>query len=159
MNIRLLITYLLIVGGLHSQSEVKRMFLHDKNKDIDFTRRYNSIALSFKSPLCCDDDTIYVNVLSDSIDVDLFTFNLFAYFPKNINPINSAMIINYQDGSDDLLYQIGFPDEDNYVEYYIISRNLTSIFTKKIKSITFRGIGTFKVKNKSFFTDFYNSIK
>lgn len=158
MKIKLIITLLLLANIASSQSDVKRMFLHDSTKNVDFTRRYNSTALSFKSPLCCDDDTIYVNVLSDSINVDRFTFNLFAYFPRNINPINSVMILEFTDGSNEILYQIRFPDEDNYVEYYLISNNLKFIISKKVKSITFRGIGTFKVKDKSFFIDFYKSI-
>lgn len=157
-TIKLLIISLLLVSGLYSQSNIRRMYLHDNTKNINFTRRYNSVSLSFKSPLCCDNDTIFVGVFSDSVDVNLFTFNLYTYFPKNINPINSAMIVNYTDGTNELLYQIGFPDEDNYTEYFVVNRKYDAIFTKKVKSITFRGIQTFKVKDKDFFVEFHKEL-
>lgn len=159
MKIKTLITSLLLVGSLYSQSDVKRMFLHDDVKNIDFTRRYSSYSLAFKSPLCCEGDTIWVSVFSDSVDVNWFTFNLYVYFPRNINPLNSTMVLEYTDGTNEILYQIGFPDENNYVEYYVITRMFESLFTKKVKNITFRGIQTFKVKDKTFFIDFHNKIK
>lgn len=159
MKIKSLITLLLLSINLYSQTEVKRMFLRDNKKNIDFTRRYSSYALTFKSPLCCDEDTIHVNVMSDSVDVDYITFNLFVYFPRNINPINSTMVLEYTDGTTDILYQISFPDEDNYVEYFIVGRVFEPIFNKKVKTITFRGIQSFKVKDKKFFINFYNQIK
>ena len=159
MKIKLTVILLFLVSCLHSQSDVRRIQSYDNNKKINFTQRYNEYVLAFKSPLCCDDDTIFVGIISDSIGVDLITFNPYAYFPKNINPINSTMILNYTDGTDEILYQIGFPDEDNYVAYFVVSRKFDAIFNKKVKSITFRGIGNFKVKDKTYFTDFYNQIK
>lgn len=159
MKIKTLITSLLLVGSLYSQSDVKRMFLHDDVKNVDFTRRYSEYSLAFKSPLCCEGDTIWVSVFSDSVDVNWFTFNLYVYFPRNINPLNSTMVLEYTDGTNEILYQIGFPDENNYVEYYVITRMFESLFTKKVKNITFRGIQTFKVKDKTFFIDFHNKIK
>lgn len=157
MKTKLSIILLFLVVSLYSQTEIKRMFLHDSTLNVDFTRRFSCCALTFKSPLCCDADTIYVNVMSDSVDVNKHTFNLFCYFPRNINPINSTMLLNYEDGTNEILYQPGFPDENNYVEYYVASRQWNYISTKKVKSITFRGVGTFKVKSKdkSFFIDFY----
>ena len=159
MKTKLFLFLLMLTSVLYSQNDVRRMFLHDTTKNVDFTRRYNSYALAFKSPLCCDNDTIWVSAMSDSVGVDKSTFNLFTYFPLNINPINSTMILNYTDGTDEILYQIGFPSENNYVEYFIVSRRYESIMSKKVKSITFRGIGTFKVKDKTFFSDFYKSLK
>lgn len=159
MKIKTLITSLLLVGSLYSQSDVKRMFLHDDVKNVDFTRRYSSYSLAFKSPLCCEGDTIWVSVFSDSVDVNWFTFNLYVYFPRNINPLNSTMVLEYTDGTNEILYQIGFPDENNYVEYYVVTRMFESLFTKKVKNITFRGIQTFKIKDKTFFIDFHNKIK
>ena len=160
MKLKLSIILLFLITSLYSQHDVKRMFLHDTTLNADFTRRFSCCALTFKSPLCCDADTIYVSVLSDSIDVDKYTFNLFCYFPRNINPINSTMLLNYTDGTNEILYQPGFPDENNYVEYYVASRQWNYISTKKVKSITFRGVSTFKVnpKDKTFFIDFYNKI-
>lgn len=145
----------MLVGSLHSQSDIKRIFLHDTVLNADFTRRYSCYSLAFKSPLCCDGDTIWVNVMSDSLNVGKRTLSLYAYFPRNINPINSAMLLNYTDGTNEILYQPGFPDENNYVEYWIATRQWNQISTKKVKSITFRGVGTFKVKDKSFFINFY----
>lgn len=159
MKTKLILIFLMLTSVLYSQNDIRRMFLHDTTKNINFTRRYNSYALAFKSPLCCDPDTIWVSTMSDSIDVNKTTFNLFTYFPLNINPINSTMILNYTDGTNEILYQIGFPSEQNYVEYYVVSRQYQSIFNKKVKSITFRGIGTFKVKDKLFFSDFCKSLK
>lgn len=150
----------MVVGSLHSQEGVKRMFLHDTTLNENFTRRFSCCALTFKSPLCCDADTIYVSILSDSIDMDRVNLRLFCYFPRNINPINSTMLLNYTDGTNEILYQPGFPDENNYVEYFIASRQWNYIATKKVKSITFRGVGTFKVnsKDKSFFINFYKKL-
>jgi hypothetical protein len=158
MKTKSLIAFLIFTGSLYSQKDVSRLFLRDSSLNANFTRIYSSYALTFKSPLCCDADTIYVNVLSDSIDIDKRTLHLFCYFPKNINPVNSTMLLNYEDGSNEILYPPGFPDENNYVEYYIASRQWNAIASKKVKSITFRGIGTFKVKDKSFFIDFYKKV-
>lgn len=148
----------MLASSLYSQDGVKRMFLHDTIQNIDFTRRYSAYALAFKSPLCCDGDTIWVSVMSDSVGVDRYTFNLYTYFPRNINPLNVAMIIDYTDKTNEILYQINFPTENNYAEYYLISRQFQAITTKKVKSIEFRGIGKFKVKDKSFFIDFYKKV-
>lgn len=160
MKIRSLIASLMLVGSLHSQEGVKRIFSHDTTLNENFTRRFSCYALTFKSPLCCDADTIYISVLSDSIDVNRVNLRLFCYFPKNINPINSTMLLNYTDGTNEILYQPGFPDENNYVEYYIAYRQWNTISFKKVKSITFRGLGTFKVKSrdKSFFINFYKKV-
>jgi len=156
MKLKLLILSLLITLTTLSQQQVKRLQLFDSLENKNFTRRYSSTALTFQSPLCCDPDTILVSVLSDSIDANRYTFHLFAYFPYNINPNNSTLLLNYEEGSPEILYQVGPPSENNYVEYFLVSQNYLSIFNKKVKSITFRGIGTFKLqsKDKSFFINF-----
>ena len=159
MKTKLLTLLLLLTTSLFSQDDIRRMTLHDNTLKTDFTRRFSNYALAFKSPLCCDGDTIFVSAMSDSVNVDLHTFRLFAYFPKNINPINSTMLLNYTDGTYEKLYQIGFPNEYNYVEYYVVSRMFDSLFNKKIKSITFVGIQTFKLKDKTFFIDFAKNLK
>ncbi len=160
MKTKLLILIVMLVSNLYSQEGVNRMFLHDSTIKENFTRRFSKCALTFKSPLCCDPDTIYVNILSDSIDMNRVNIRLFCYFPRNINPINSTMLLNYTDGTNEILYQPGFPDENNYVEYYIASRQWNYISNKKVKSITFRGVGTFKVdsRDKTFFMDFYKKV-
>lgn len=158
-TIKTIIVLLFLVCGLHSQNGLNRIHVKDSVQGIDFTRRYNSKALEFNSPLCCEEAIISVNVFSDSIDVGKSTWSLYTYFPLNINPINSTMLINYVDGNMDILYQKGFPDSDNYVEYYLVSKEYNFILNRKVKSITFRGIGTFKVEDKTFFIDFYNKIK
>lgn len=159
MKTKLLTILLLVTTCLYSQNDIRRMFLHDEVLKTDFTRRYNNYALAFKSPLCCEGDTIFISAMSDSVNLNLGSFHLFTYFPKNINPINSTMLLNYTDGTYEKLYQIGFPDKDNYVEYYVISRMFDSLFNKKVKSITFIGIQTFKVKDKTFFMDFAKKLK
>jgi len=159
MKIKLLIATLILATNLFSQDRVKRMSLHDSTEHVDFTRRWSANALVFDSPLCCNTDSIYISVLSDSVNLDRSTFNLYAYFPMNINPDKSVMILKYTDNTDEILYQINKPDEDNYVEYHIVSNQYRSIFNKKVESITLRGIGTFKLKDKSFFMDFYNLTK
>ena len=68
------------------------------------------------------------------------------------------MLLNYLDGTNEILYQPGYPDEDNYVQYWIATKQWNSIAIKKVKSITFRGIGTFKVKDQSFFINFYKKV-
>lgn len=160
MKTKLLILVTILVNSLYSQCEINRMFLHDTTLGENFTRRFSGQALTFKSPLCCDADTIYVSILSDSIDTDRINLRLFTYFPKNINPINSIMLLNYDDGTNEILYQIDSPNENNYVEYYIVSKQWYSLSYKKVKSITFRGIETFKLnsKDKSFFINFYKKI-
>ena len=159
MKIKSLIASIFLASSVYSQSNVKRIHVRDSADKIEFTRIYNAKALEFNSPLCCEEAIISVNAFSDSIDVDKHTFRLYVYFPLNINPINSTMLINYIDGNMDILYQKGFPDSDNYVEYYVISNEYNFILNRKVKSITFRGIGTFKVEDKTFFIDFYNKIK
>jgi len=158
-TIKTLVASLFLVGSLYSQSDIKRIHLHDDKKNIDFTRRYSEYSLAFKSPLCCEGDTILISIFSDSVNVVTTTFNLFVQFPKNINALNTTMILEYVDGTEDILYQITFPDSENCVQYFILNRLYQSITTKKVKRIVFRGIKTFKVKDKSFFIDFYNKIK
>jgi hypothetical protein len=155
MKITSLIAAVLLISTGYAQQKVERLFLRDSVEHTNFTRRYSSYALAFKSPLCCDPDTIYISVLSDSVDVDRQTFALFAYFPMNFNVLSSVMLLNYEDGTNEILYQPGFPDKNNYVEYLVTSKNYREIFNKRVKSITIRGIGTFKVKDRSFFINFH----
>jgi hypothetical protein len=157
--IKTLVASLLLVGSLYSQEGVKRISIRDSFNTIEFTRRYNDKAIEFNSPLCCEEAVISVNVLSDSIGLNKYTLGVYVYFPLNFNPINSTMLINYVDGNMDILYQREFPDSNNYVEYYLLSQEYNFILTRKVKSITFRGIGVFKVEDKTFFIDFYNKIK
>jgi hypothetical protein len=157
----LVILSILVISDLHSQIGIKRMLLHDSTLNSNFIRRYNDFNIHLPSPLCCDEEYIYVGVLSDSIDVDRITLNPYVYFPLNINPINSTMILTYDDGHTDIFYQNGFPTDDNYVEYRLISNVYKSLLTKEVKSITFRGIGIFKLKednDKKFFVDFYKAL-
>ena len=67
-GIKLLIIATALASNLYSQECVRRLFLRDSVLNANFTRRYNSCALAFKSPLCCDPDTIWVSVMSDSLD-------------------------------------------------------------------------------------------
>jgi hypothetical protein len=155
----ILIFLISLINNVYSQKDIKRIYLYDDKLDINFTRRYSEYSLGFKSPLCCEGDTIFVNVFSDSINVEKITFNLFVQFPKNINALNTTMILEYTDKTEDILYQITFPDSENCVQYFILNRLYQSITTKKVKRIVFRGIQSFKIKDKTFFIDFYNKIK
>lgn len=148
-----LLMSLMTMTSLYSQDAyIRRIRIHDSTANVTFTRRFSSEVLTFKSPLASN-DSIYLGIMSDSVDTNLKTLNLYSYFPRNINPINATIIFVYTDEMQDILIQRGFPDENNYVEYTFVGSSY-DVRYKKLKTIIIRDIGRFDVKNKSYVIKF-----
>lgn len=152
---KIILLFLLLSGICQSQI-VKRIPITDSVRGIDFTRRYKSSIMEFKSPLD-DGDYISVGILSDSLDSTFMTLNLFVYYPPQINPDKSTIILMYEDNSKDVLVPLNKPTEKNYVEYDFLI-NTFSIQKKEAKQIQFKGIQTYKIEERNFFKEFMKEI-
>lgn len=141
-------------------SSLSSQIIRDSNYDETLKRnvvvRYIDDALVFDSPLLSD-EKIYVNAKSDSLDGGLITFFIYIYFPKNINPKGLNIVIEYTDGTNDIFQQVRFDKIDNYTEYSAIN-NINNISSKKVKSITIRGVKKFNIDNKTYFVDFFKYL-
>lgn len=144
----------LIVSSLSSQ--IKRTTYYNETLKRNVVVRYNDYALVFDSPLLSD-EKIYVNAKSDSLDGGLITFFIYIYFPKNINPKGLNIVLEYADGTNDIFQQVRFDKEDNYTEYEAIG-NINNISSKKVKSITLRGVKKFNISDKTYFVDFFKYL-
>jgi hypothetical protein len=144
----------LIVSSLSSQ--IIRDSHYNKTLKRNVVVRYNDYALVFDSPLLSD-EKIYVNAKSDSLDGGLITFFIYIYFPKNINPKGLNIVLEYADGTNDIFQQVRFDKEDNYTEYEAIG-NINNISSKKVKSITLRGVKKFNISDKTYFLDFFKYL-
>lgn len=152
---KIILLFLLLSTICQSQI-VKRIPITDSVRGIDFTRRYKSSIIEFKSPLD-DGDYISVGILSDSLDSTFMTLNLFVYYPPQINPDKSTIILIYEDNSKDVLVPLNKPTEKNYVEYDFLI-NTFSIQKKEAKQIQFKGIQTYKIEERNFFKEFMKEI-
>ncbi len=145
----------LFIGGC-TFGQVERDVYYNNVTKKKVTTRYNSYALEFESPLN-KSDLILLNVKSDSISEKEITFNLFVYFPSNINPKGSNIVIGYEDGTTDIFYQNRFESEDNYTEYVAVD-NINNISKKKVAYVVFRGIAKCVNKDKTYFSTFFKYI-
>ena len=144
----------LTVSSLSSQ--IKRIFHYSDEFKRDISMRYNEYALVFDSPLLSN-EKIFVNAKSDSLDNGAISFSIYIYFPKNINPQGFDIVIGYKDGTSDIFQQYEFDAEDNYAEYYV-ARSIKDIASKKVKSITIRGVKKFNIDDETYFIDFFKHL-
>lgn len=118
-------------------------------------KRYNSKSLSFKNPLI--GDNIEMNVYSDSIDNKTITFALYVIYPKNINAKNNSILIQYVDGTQDMLLQTRYDDKDGYAEYEP-TVSINNLLFKKVDFLLIRGVSKYDKFDKTYFKDFLASI-
>lgn len=124
-------------------------------KQDSVVKRFITESIEIKNPLI--GDNILLSAYSDSIDSKTLTFIIYVYFPENINALDKNIVINYVDGTSDVLQQFIYDKNDGYAEYEFI-QNITNISTKKVDSILIRGVSKSKVSNKSYFIDFFASL-
>lgn len=136
--------------------QVERDVYYHSTFKKNVTTRYNSYALEFESPLN-KSDLILLNVKSDSLSTNEITFDIFVYFPSNINPKGSNIVIGYEDGTTDIFHQQRCDTEDNYTEYSAIG-GINNISKKKVAYVVFRGIAKCVNKDKTYFTNFFKYI-
>jgi hypothetical protein len=148
------ILFLLFGGCAFAQVEREASYHPIFKKNV--TTRYNAYALEFESPLN-KKDRILLNIKSDSLSTTEITFDIFVYFPSNINPKGSNIVIGYEDGTTDVFHQQRFDSEDNYTEYSSIG-GINNISKKKVAYVVFRGIAKCVNKDKTYFTNFFKYI-
>ncbi len=137
--------------------QVERMITTD-SKGKKTVTRYSSYVWSIQSPLN-PKEYVDLNIKSDSIDAKSITLDLFAYFPKNINPKGADMTIVYMDGTKDFFKQSVFVAKDNYVEYEP-TIGINNLEIKPIKSISIGKIITTEdsVEGEVYFTYFMSFL-
>jgi hypothetical protein len=118
-----------------SFAQVERIITLDKDGNEVVTRfSSHTWNIVFDSK-----EYIELNVKSDSLDSKTITLDLYAYFPKSINPKGADMIITYMDGTTDLLKQSKYNPKSNYAEYSP-TNGINNLVFKLVKSISIKNI-------------------
>jgi hypothetical protein len=156
MKTKLTIVFLLLTSIIYCQ-ELGRMTFMDSLNQKMIVREYKKEYMKFNSPINRY-DTLYVGVMADSVSTELLNLSLFGYFPENINLKGMMVIIEYQDGSEDVFKLISV-DETNYAVFGIMN-DLKNIYIKTPKKIKFRNFVNYNidVKHKNFFVDFFKKL-
>lgn len=150
-RIILLAVFIFLIGACHfTYGQVGRF---DKK---GVTCRYTESPLWLQSKLSTT-DTIFFNAMSDSIDSRTITFRMYAYFPKTISPKQSSVVVTFTDGTTDKFIPVKYSSTDNYVEYKA-SNDINNLLFKKVDYFVIENIGQYKLKNKSYFKDFLQSL-
>lgn len=137
-------------------SQVERMVSFDSVKNKEVITRYFSRALELKSPLFSK-EFISINAKSDSVDATAITFDIYVYFPKNINPKGANIVIGYSDGTTDTMQQTMYLLDENYAEYHPID-GINSLASKKVSYVLIRGIVKCDTKDKTYFSEFLSYL-
>lgn len=151
----LICVFILTLGGC-AFGQTQRMVTKDSKSAKEIVTKYPSEGLFFESPLSSK-EFIQLSAKSDSIGAGVITFNLYAYFPENINPKDAAIVIGYADGTNDVFQQSLFIKEENYAEY-TPNMDIRNISTKKVSYVVFRGIAKCINKDKTYFTEFFKYL-
>jgi len=148
--------FILLAAAMHCQ-ELGRMSFTDTVYNKTVVRKFKKEYMKFPSPIN-KKDTLYVGVMADSISPQLLSLSLFGYFPENLNLKGMIVIIEFQDGSEDV-FNLASVDETNYAVFGIIN-DLKSIYIKAPKKIKFRNLASYGIdsRQKDFFTDFFKKL-
>jgi hypothetical protein len=146
--------FLFLYGCAFAQIERTSHYSSEFKRNI--TTRFSSYVIELESPLSSK-ESIVINAKSDSLNNGKITFMLYAYFPKNINPKDAAIVLGYSDGTTDVLPQIVYDKDDNYTEYQLTS-GLNNISSKKVEYIVIRGVLKSINKDKTYFKDFISYL-
>lgn len=150
-----LILLIFLYGHTLTSQVISRMqYIDYDGKTV--VSRYKSESLILKSPLI-NKDTIFLNVVSDSIDDKTITFKIYVLYPPSLNPKGNDIVITYKDGTIDVFKQIRL-DKSNYAEY-LASFGINSIAYKPVKKILLRGIDSYDDIDKDYFKEFFYYIE
>jgi hypothetical protein len=152
---KFLILIFFIFNSLYSQV-VSRMQISDTLRGTEFTRRWKTEPLQFKSPLE-GSETIDLGIVSDSLDSGRITLSIFVYYPKRINPNGVSITIQYDDRTKDMLLPLGDGDSLNYVQYDFANSRF-SIHKKKVVKIKFSEISSYEIEYPDYFIQFIKEI-
>lgn len=120
------------------------------------TKRYTSNSLCFKSPLM-GGDTIFFNLMSDSLDEKTITFNAYVYYPSNIKVGEESIVIGYSNGRTSLFQKYSKATENNCVVYELIG-DINDFAKNKVSFVLFRGIAKYDKVDKNYFSDFFKNL-
>lgn len=128
----------------------------DRMEENGVVTRYSSNSLCFKSPLITK-DTIFFNLMSDSIDAKTITFNAYVYYPEKIKVGDDAIVVGFADGTQTVLQKYGFDKKTNCASYEVIG-DINSLVKNKVSFVLFRGIAKYDKFDKNYFSDFFKSL-
>lgn len=142
-----LVLIVFITNVLYTQN-ISRKKLDYSINGCDVYRRTNMEVLVFESP---DYGELTLTLYSDSACDMKRTLNLLVCYPSKINNLDIQLIIHYTDGIHEFVPN--FRDGQNCSVYYFLNK-LKFISDKKVKSMTFVGVGTFYLEEKNYFKNF-----
>lgn len=128
----------------------------ERIKDGIITKRFTSNSLCFKSPLISR-DTIFLNLMSDSLDSKTITFNAYVYYPSKINVGDESIIIGYDNGTQSILQKYNFDKKTNCASYELVG-DINSLINNKVSFVLFRGIAKYDKFDKNYFADFFKYL-
>jgi hypothetical protein len=118
--------------------------------------RYTSNSLCFKSPLITK-DTIFLNLMSDSIDAQTMTFHVYVYYPNKIKVGNESIVIGYDNGTQSILQKYRFDEASNCATYEVVG-DINNFVKSKVSFVLFRGIAKYDKFDKNYFSDFFKYL-
>jgi hypothetical protein len=119
-------------------------------------RRFTSNSLCFQIPLITK-DTIFLNLMSDSVDAKTITFNVYVYFPDKIKVGEESIVIGHTDGTQTILQRYAFNEETNCASYEIVG-DINKLVKGKPSFVLFRGIAKYDKFDKNYFSDFFKYL-
>lgn len=128
----------------------------DRINENGVTKRFTSNSLCFKSPLISK-DTIFLNLMSDSIDSKTITFNVYVYYPEKIKVGDDAIIIGFTDGTQSVLQKYAFDKSTNCASYEVVGE-INGLIKNKVSFVLFRGIAKYDKFDKNYFSDFFKYL-
>lgn len=125
-------------------------------KEDGVTKRFTSNSLCFKSPLISK-DTIFLNLMSDSVDSKTITFSVYVYYPEKIKVGDESIVIGYANGSQSILQKYAFDKETNCASYEVIG-DINNLIKSNVSFVLFRGIAKYDKFDKNYFSDFFKYL-
>jgi len=144
------ITTIILLLNIIAFGQIERI------KDGIITKRFTSNSLCFKSPLISK-DTIFLNLMSDSIDRKTITFNAYVYYPSKINVGDESIVIGYENGTQSILQKYSFDKKTNCASYELVG-DINSLINNKVSFVLFRGIAKYDKIDKNYFLNFFKYL-
>lgn len=102
-------------------------------------------------------DTVYLNILIDSVSFTERNIGLYMYYPKNIDPTGSNLTIGYVNGNRDIFTPTYISFDDPYYNYveYAVRGNVSKIKNLKFDYLKFEHIAqVVDIDEPRYFMDF-----
>jgi len=128
----------------------------DRIVEDGITKRFTSNSLCFQSPLISK-DTIFLNLMSDSVDSKTITFSVYVYFPEKIKVGEESIVVGHTDGTQTILQRYAFNEETNCASYEIVG-DINKLVKGKPSFVLFRGIAKYDKFDKNYFSDFFKYL-